>query len=146
LLWLGITFPRIVPVNSLGNKYCFFTGGIHLYDPDFDVPGLYLYKSNQALFGGIFINADGDLVIKTDIGGKDIRLNASGGNVILENDNYFTVSKVAALPGAAVGYRRKIICVEGVSAGPPPAWTPDKLYVCLKDNLNAYNWEEIQFV
>jgi len=123
----------------------FFKSGLYIYEPIGNVPAIALIKSAlgvPSLTDVGSIRYDGHLRFLTS-GAGDIILDSVDGLVRLADDNYFGVSKVAALPAASATYLQRLICVLGNHAGPPPTWTDDHLYICLQDSLGVYNWVQL---
>jgi len=125
----------------------FFKSGLYVYEPTFDSPAIALLRS---VAGAPSTTQSAALTYLTGVTGLKISTTGAG-NITLDAhtkfvnlaDTNFLGIPTTTRPAASVTYRGKIIYEKGVSDGPPPAWTADHLYVCLKDNLNAYNWVQI---
>ena len=140
-------YPEIVPVMTLGNMM-FMRTILSMYEPTYDSPGLYLYKTtggvpdktkvgvvlyNQAMFGGLYFKTVGEGDIIFDPFG----VIQAKKDVVMTDDKMIDLGNDTAGAAANAANRGKLRFVEGAGGA------RDRVYSCMKSDGDAYNWIQI---
>jgi len=157
LTFIGVKYPQLNPLTDTSANWMFIKSGLYLYEPTTNNPSITLYRSvagapSTTKSGSLVYSLSAAVGLKFFTTGEGAITFESVDNTVkvdsdllMQDNKYVKVGKVAALPAAGAAYRRMIVAVEGVSL-PPPLATPDVVSICLKDGVGAgggFNWYTI---